>query len=134
MLQGYQHHVVPVQLEGCTEQEEKNIFQLPSSPRKLPYPSRPVKIMIDIRMSNGMYIQQRNLSYRSLKKRWRSWRGVVEYYRYEPALFELNDIAALAYLKKFFGEVVEGRRDYDENLLPMIIGINTKTMKVKSVF
>ena len=35
-----------------------------------------------------------------------------------------NGISALAYLKKFFREVVEGRRDY-ENLLPMTIGINT---------
>lgn len=35
-----------------------------------------------------------------------------------------NGISALAYLKKFFREVVKGRRDY-ENLLPMTIGINT---------
>ena len=35
-----------------------------------------------------------------------------------------NGISALAYLKKFFREVVEGRRDY-ENLLPITIGINT---------
>ena len=31
-----------------------------------------------------------------------------------------NGISTLAYLKKFFREVVEGRRDY-ENLLPMTI-------------
>lgn len=35
-----------------------------------------------------------------------------------------NGIAALAYLKRFFREVVKGRRDY-ENLLPMTIGIST---------
>lgn len=29
---------------------------------------QPVKIMIDIRMSNGMHIQQRNLNYQSLKR------------------------------------------------------------------
>lgn len=38
-----------------------------------------------------------------------------------------NDISALAYLKKFFREVVKGRRDY-ENLLPMTIGINTNKL------
>ena len=38
-----------------------------------------------------------------------------------------NGISALAYLKKFFREVVEGRRDY-ENLLPMTIGINTNKL------
>lgn len=38
-----------------------------------------------------------------------------------------NGISALAYLKKFFREVVKGRRDY-ENLLPMTIGINTNKL------
>lgn len=35
----------------------------------------------------------------------------------------VNGISALDYLKKFFREIVNGRRDY-ENLLPMTIGIN----------
>lgn len=36
----------------------------------------------------------------------------------------MNGLSALEYLKKFFHEIVKGRKDY-ENLLPMIIGINT---------
>ena len=39
----------------------------------------------------------------------------------------VNGIAVLVYLKKFFREVVKGRRDY-ENLLPMTIGINTNKL------
>lgn len=38
-----------------------------------------------------------------------------------------NGISALAYLKKFFREVVKGRRGY-ENLLPLPIGINTNRL------
>lgn len=38
-----------------------------------------------------------------------------------------NGIAALSYLKKFFREVVKGRRDY-ENLLPMTIGTSTNKL------
>ena len=36
----------------------------------------------------------------------------------------INGLSALEYLKKFFHEIVKGRKDY-ENLLPMIIRINT---------
>ena len=36
----------------------------------------------------------------------------------------MNGLSALEYLKKFFREVVNSRRDY-ENLLPMTIGLNT---------
>lgn len=39
----------------------------------------------------------------------------------------MNGISALDYLKKFFREIVNGRRDY-ENLLPMTIGINTNKL------
>ncbi len=38
-----------------------------------------------------------------------------------------NGISALSYLKKFFREVVKGRRDY-ENLLPMTIGVHTNKL------
>ena len=38
--------------------------------------------------------------------------------------FRMNGLSALEYLKKFFREVVNGRRDY-ENLLPMTIGLST---------
>ena len=36
----------------------------------------------------------------------------------------MNGLSALEYLKKFFHEIVKGRKDY-KNLLPMTIGINT---------
>ncbi len=36
----------------------------------------------------------------------------------------MNGLSALEYLKKFFHEIVKGRKDY-ENLLPMTIGIHT---------
>ena len=36
----------------------------------------------------------------------------------------MNGLSALEYLKKFFREVVNGRRDY-ENLLPMTVGLST---------
>ena len=36
----------------------------------------------------------------------------------------MNGLSALEYLKKFFHEIVKGRKNY-ENLLPMTIGINT---------
>lgn len=39
----------------------------------------------------------------------------------------MNGISVLDYLKKFFREIVNGRRDY-ENLLPMTIGINTNKL------
>ena len=39
----------------------------------------------------------------------------------------MNGISALDYLKRFFREIVKGRRDY-ENLLPMTIGINTNKL------
>ena len=35
----------------------------------------------------------------------------------------MNGLSTLEYLKKFFREVVNGRRDY-ENLLPMTIGLS----------
>lgn len=39
----------------------------------------------------------------------------------------LDELFALKYLKRFFREVVSGRRDY-ENLLPMTIGITTNNV------
>lgn len=36
----------------------------------------------------------------------------------------MNELSALEYLKKFFHEIVKGRKNY-ENLLPVTIGINT---------
>ena len=40
------------------------------------------------------------------------------------SICRMNGLSALEYLKKFFREVVNGRRDY-ENLLPMTIGLST---------
>ena len=62
------HHIVPVQVEGQqTEQEaEKDLSaSTPSMGGALPSP--PVRFMIDIRMTSGIHIQQRNLSYEGLK-------------------------------------------------------------------
>ena len=39
----------------------------------------------------------------------------------------MNGLSALEYLKKFFYEIVKGRKDY-ENLLPMTIGINNHVL------
>ena len=39
----------------------------------------------------------------------------------------MNGLSALEYLKKFFHEIVKGRKDY-ESLLPMTIGINTNKL------
>ena len=36
----------------------------------------------------------------------------------------MNGLSALKYLKKFFHQIVKGKKNY-ENLLPMTIGINT---------
>lgn len=40
----------------------------------------------------------------------------------------LDELFALKYLKRFFRDVVNGRRD-DENLQPMTIGITTNHLK-----
>lgn len=37
--------------------------------------------------------------------------------------YQMNGLSALEYLKKFFHEIVKGKKDY-ENLLPMTIEIN----------
>ena len=75
------HHIVPVQVDGRPEEERE---PLPAScvPSVEPVPSsRAVRIMIDIRISNGMHIQQRNLSYERLKSLVEKLEGYVEYYR-----------------------------------------------------
>lgn len=46
----------------------------------------PVRMMIDIRMTNGIRIQQRNLTYRNLKSLMRNWRDYAECYRNEQIL------------------------------------------------
>ncbi len=64
------HQIVPVQVEGQPEMEAKFQKEVSSSPipeRKENAESYPVRMMIDIRMTNGIRIQQRNLTYQNLK-------------------------------------------------------------------
>lgn len=64
------HQIVPVHVEGHPEAESNSPTEVPSSPvpeRKRDTESVSVRIMIDIRMTNGMRIQQRNLTYPDLK-------------------------------------------------------------------
>jgi hypothetical protein len=68
------HRIVPVDVEGRPMEEEilkKDSETLEStSPCAEPVTSSndPVRIMIDIRMSNGMQIRQKNLDFGRLKK------------------------------------------------------------------
>ncbi len=50
--------------------------------------------------------------------------NVSEAYHTLLSTCRMNGLSALEYLKKFFHEIVKGRKDY-ENLLPMTTGINT---------
>lgn len=52
--------------------------------------SPPVKFMIDIRMTSGMHIQRRNLSYEGLKNLIEKWRDYAEYYRNEQVLLHFK--------------------------------------------
>lgn len=62
------HRIIPVQVEGQPEAESrKEVSSSPVPERKENAESGPVRIMIDIRMTNGMRIQQRNLTYQSLR-------------------------------------------------------------------
>lgn len=45
-------------------------------------------------------------------------------YHTQLSTCRMNGLSALEYLKKFFHEIVKGRKDY-ENLLPMTTEINT---------
>lgn len=63
------HRLVSVQVDGRPQPEEaeeepegKEIKTLPGADRK------ELRIMIDLKMTNGMHIQQRNLSYEALKR------------------------------------------------------------------
>ena len=64
------HQRVPVHVEGHPEAESNSPTEIPSSPvpeRKTDTESGSLRIMIDIRMTNGMRIQQRNLTFPDLK-------------------------------------------------------------------
>ena len=62
------HRIVPVQVEGqqAAQESEKDLSaSTPSMGGALSSPT--VRFMIDIHMTGGMHIQQRNLSYEGLK-------------------------------------------------------------------
>ena len=64
------HQIVPVQVEGEPEPDANLRKEVSSSPipeRKVNAESCPVRMLIDIRMTNGMRIQQRNLIYQNLR-------------------------------------------------------------------
>ena len=64
------HQIVSVQVEGQPETEanlQKEVFSSPTPERKENTEPCPVRMMIDIRMTNGIRIQQRNLTYRNLR-------------------------------------------------------------------
>lgn len=64
------HQIVPVQVEGQPETEanlQKEVSSSPTPERKENTEPCPVRMMIDIRMTNGIRIQQRNLTYRNLR-------------------------------------------------------------------
>lgn len=67
------HRIRPVSVNGFPEEENPKEDTIPEGmmQRQDAQPSVPdgeVRIMIDIRMTNGMQIRQRNLSYGRLKK------------------------------------------------------------------
>ena len=65
------HQIVPVQVQGQPEtdtQSSKEVSSPPTPERKENTEPCPVRMMIDIRMTNGIRIQQRNLTYRNLKR------------------------------------------------------------------
>lgn len=64
------YQIVPVHVEGHPKVESNSPTEVSSSPipeRKTDTASVPVRIMIDIRMTNGMRIRQRYLTYPDLK-------------------------------------------------------------------
>ena len=60
------HKIEPLQVTGMPQPERATIKD-PQPEQPVPTDS-PLRIMIDIRMSNGLRVQQRNLSYRQLVK------------------------------------------------------------------
>lgn len=64
------HQIVLVQVEGQPETEAnlpKEVSSSPTLERKENTESCPVRMIIDIRMTNEIRIQQRNLTYQNLK-------------------------------------------------------------------
>lgn len=72
MLEDTRHQIVPVQIEGQPNTETQSSKAISSSPifrKKENAEFCPIKMImiIDSRMTNGMRIQQRNLTYQNLR-------------------------------------------------------------------
>ena len=59
------HKLVPVQVDGLPSSAPS---PLEASPSKTVEKMASVRILVDIRMTNGMHIQQRNLDYSGLRR------------------------------------------------------------------
>lgn len=59
------HKLVPVQVDGRPSSEHTVMEEVPSSRKE---ESDSVCILVDIRMTNGIHIQQRHLDYEGLKR------------------------------------------------------------------
>lgn len=59
------HKLVPVQVAGLPSVEDSVMEESPSDQKVSP---DSVRILVDIRMSNGIHIQQRNLDYDGLRR------------------------------------------------------------------
>lgn len=64
------HRIVSVQVEGIPENNHKTEqpAQPSSAPKAIAGHDNPLRIMIDLKMTNGLHLQQRNLSYEALKR------------------------------------------------------------------
>ncbi len=81
--------VVEVQVDGATEishEEESKVGDQPK-PVSNRCNDNPVRIWIDIRISNGLHLSQKNLSYQDLVRMVRSWRAYAECYRSESFFY-----------------------------------------------
>lgn len=59
------HKLVPVQVDGRPSAEQSVMEEAPSAPQLM---LDSVRIMLDIRMTNGIHIQQRDLDFDGLKR------------------------------------------------------------------
>lgn len=88
MVQGYPEKVVEVQVDGAPvighEEQSGAIDQpQPVSPGRTDHP---VRIWVEIRISNGLHLFQKNLSYPDLVRMVEKLEGYAECYRSESFL------------------------------------------------
>ena len=60
--------IVELKVDGMPTAEETLPSALGGAPASVPASSSPVRILVEIRMSNGLHISQKNLSYGELVK------------------------------------------------------------------